>query len=256
MPSLNPFANSSPPSPTLLPIASTSTSSSSQKPNHTRARSAPALSLDLSAIRGFGTPFSYNASPPTNTLLLTALDDLRLFQPSTLDAMKQALSELAPLNSFSPLPSFRRIVVSFREVDEAVKARTYLEIKGLRTKPKATGPDESPAAPSSMLKETGAIFPRIYFGEFTPIVSEDNSKSFLDLPPANKLFFISPPPSPPAGWQMKTEDPPNKEVVATDLAAALHKLGGGSKEDEPEQQQTDLTPTSSSSSIAVDANAG
>lgn len=62
---------------------------------------------------------------------------------------------------------------------------------------------------------------RIYFGEQTPIVVEDQH---LAAPKSQKLFFISPPPSPPFGWEVREEAAPNKEVVAEDLARALAKL--------------------------------
>ncbi|KAI5282092.1 hypothetical protein KEM54_002994 [Ascosphaera aggregata] len=227
-----PFLNSTPPSPSLPTLHP----STKRIAHHARVRSAPSLSLDLSSITSsFRFPKDSYAS---NTLLLTGLEDLRHFQPATLDAIKNFLQELAPLNSFSPLPSFRRIVVSFREVGDAVKVRTYLEIKGLRTTSQLSGAPERTILVKSedgngyrsmMVREANAIFPRIYFGETTPLIEDEESskkKNFLGLPPAAKLFFISPPPSPPAGWQMRNEDPPNKEVHATDLEVALKKLGG------------------------------
>ncbi|KAI5307081.1 hypothetical protein KEM56_004802 [Ascosphaera pollenicola] len=144
------------------------------------------------------------------------------------------------LNSFSPLPSFRRIVVSFKEVGDAVKVRTYLEIKGLRTTRNdgnaSSNTVAASATNSTMVREADAVFPRVYFGETTPLIEEGElagKKNHLELPPAAKLFFISPPPSPPAGWQVKNEDPPNKEVIASDLEVALRKLGGTPPEQQP-----------------------
>lgn len=228
-----PFLNSSPPSPS----ASSSLAPAARPAHHSRTRSAPALTLDLSSIStSFRSP---NHAYASNTLLLTGLDKLRLFQPDTLDAIKDFLQELAPLNSFSPLPSFRRIVVSFKEVGDAVKARTYIEIKGLRTVPKDASTNET-TVNSAMVRESNAVFPRVYFGETTPLVEEgelSKKKNLLELPPAAKLFFISPPPSPPAGWQMRNEDPPNKEVHASDLEVALNKLNGTPSEQQQQHQQ-------------------
>lgn len=87
------------------------------------------------------------------------------------------------------------------------------------------------------------VRPRIYFGEPTPILSQEEAqrKQLLEAPQLDKLFFISPPPSPPHGWQMRNEDPPNKEVHASDLANALAML----KTDQPEPMNVDpATPVS------------
>ena len=62
---------------------------------------------------------------------------------------------------------------------------------------------------------------KVYFGVATPIQVKDQH---LELPEAQKMFFISPPPSPPHGWTMRNEEPPNKAVHAEDLASALAAL--------------------------------
>lgn len=87
--------------------------------------------------------------------------------------------------------------------------------------------------------------PRIYFGEPTPILTEDEArrpKRLLEAPQLDKLFFISPPPSPPHGWVMRTEDPPNKEVHASDLANALAQLK--TVQTQPDQTVDPATPMS------------
>lgn len=173
-----------------MPSPSTSSRSS---------RSRPSLSIDVSGLPPLSMP-----TPPSNTLLITDLQDLILFQPSSLDEIRNQITAVAPLNSFSPLPSLRRIVCSFQTESDAVAVRKSLE--GNRLLDRNT-------------------WPRIYFGEPTPILSElDDSKRLLQAPQADKLFFISPPPSPPHGWVMRNEDPPNKEVHAGDLANALAML--------------------------------
>jgi hypothetical protein len=70
------------------------------------------------------------------------------------------------------------------------------------------------------------VRPKVYFGEPTPILDEEEFRrpKLLEAPQLNKLFFISPPPSPPHGWIMRNEEPPNKEVHASDLASALAQL--------------------------------
>ena len=102
------------------------------------------------------------------------------------------------MHSWAPLRSLRRIVVSFHDIEAAIRIRQILDgeaILGNRV--------------------------RVYFGEPTPIEPVDQH---LHAPQAQKMFFISPPPSPPMGWEMRNEGPPNKEVHADDLASALAKL--------------------------------
>jgi hypothetical protein len=168
------------------------TQSSPDSPNPSR-RSRTALSLDLSAIPPFQQP-----TPPSNTLIITNLNDAEIFRPDNLQTIKDLINSSAPIHSWAPLKSFRRIIVSFLEEESAIRIRLILDgepIMGERVK--------------------------VYFGQPTPIQTKDEH---LHLPDAGKLFFISPPPSPPHGWEMKLEDAPNKQVHAEDLAEALAKL--------------------------------
>ena len=159
------------------------------------------LSLDLSSLPPLSQP-----SPPSNTLLITDLRDLTLFQPPAIDTLKAQIADTAPLNSFSPLPSFRRIVCSFTTVDDAIKVRQLLDGEALLGK---------------------KVRARVYFGEHTPVEDAEQARKrkLLEAPHAEKLFFISPPPSPPHGWEMRNEEPPNKDVHASDLTEALNRLG-------------------------------
>ncbi|KAL4760166.1 putative calcineurin binding protein [Aspergillus foveolatus] len=186
---------------TLSP-QSAPTSPSISTRRSSRSSPKPSLSIDLSSLPPLSQP-----SPPTNTLLITELNDLYLFQPSSLSQIRQLIESIAPLNSFSPLPSFRRIVASFHNEDDATRVRKLLDRESLLNRPVRT---------------------RIYFGEPTPLLETDDAggikHKLLEAPQVDKLFFISPPPSPPHGWVMRPEDPPNKEVHASDLAQALAKL--------------------------------
>ncbi|KAJ5290828.1 hypothetical protein N7478_000079 [Penicillium angulare] len=178
-----------------------------------KSRSKPSLSIDLANI-----PLNL-PSPPSNTLLITELNNLILFQPSSLDNIRNQITAIAPLNSFSPLPSLRRIVCSFLSATDALTVRKTLE-------------------GTSLLNH---VMPRIYFGENTPL--QEEGPKLLQAPQADKMFFISPPPSPPHGWMMRNEDPPNKEAHASDLAHALSMLRTGA--DQPEPMSVDAaTPTS------------
>lgn len=192
-------------------------SSPAFKARSSRSSSKPSLSIDINGLPPLSQP-----SPPSNTLLITDLNDLVLFQPTSLDEIRNQITALVALNSFSPLPSLRRIVCSFHSDADAITIRKMLE--GTR-----------------LLNRN--IIPRIYFGEPTPIMSENGPK-LLEAPQSTKMFFISPPPSPPHGWMMRNEDPPNKEVHAHDLAQALANL----KTDHTEPMAVDpATPVSMTS---------
>jgi hypothetical protein len=164
-------------------------------PQRSRAssRSKSPLSIDLSDL-----PPLVEPSPPSNTLIITNLLAPELFQPSTLTEIRQTIDPFAKIHTWAPLKSFKRIVVSFFDVESAIQIRQTLDgetIMGYRV--------------------------RVYFGMNTPLNPSDQH---LPLPKSDKLFFISPPPSPPMGWEMRDESEPNKVVHPEDLAEALAKL--------------------------------
>ncbi|KAF6221375.1 hypothetical protein HO133_002230 [Letharia lupina] len=188
-----PAQDKSPPASPSESPTSTSISNGTQTP----------LSLDLSALPPLITP-----SPPSNTLLITNLNSLATFLPQNLQHIHTLLSTPTPLNSFSPLRSFRRIIVSYPTVEAAIEIRQLLD--------------------GSPLSENDRV--RIYFGEPTPILGDGGEDQHLKAPSLGKLLFISPPPSPPAGWEIREEEPPNKDVHAEDLQRALAGLGNHGKE--------------------------
>ncbi|RDL40326.1 uncharacterized protein BP5553_00305 [Venustampulla echinocandica] len=168
-------------------------SSPSSSRSGSRSRPKSPLSIDLSCI-----PPLVQPTPPSNTLIITNLQDPAVFHPENIQILKDLINGAAPIHSWAPLRSFSRIIVSFFEEQSAIRVRQILDgetILGQRVK--------------------------IYFGHQTPIEPKDEH---LHLPDAGKLFFISPPPSPPHGWEVKMEDAPNKQVHAEDLAEALAKL--------------------------------
>ncbi|KAJ9617671.1 uncharacterized protein PV06_07303 [Exophiala oligosperma] len=179
-----------------LPHDSPPISATSSPGSLSAKRSRSGLSLDLSSLPPLSQP-----SPPSNTLLITRLEDDKIFHPASLATIRQHINEIAPLNSFSPLKSLCRIICSFYDTDSAIRVRQAIDGTAL----------------------LGSSVAKCYFGEPTPIGDE---KKYLDRPDAGRLFFISPPPSPPVGWEMKHEDPPNREVHAEDLASKLQKLSG------------------------------
>ncbi|KAF2768638.1 calcineurin binding protein-like protein [Teratosphaeria nubilosa] len=153
------------------------------------------MSLDLTDLPPLSQP-----TPPSNTLLITNLDAPEIFTTINLTSIQSAINDHAPIHTFSPLKSMRRIICTFFTTDDAIRIRQVLDgenVLGNRV--------------------------RVYFGAETKINVEDEER-YLQAPKSQKLFFISPPPSPPMGWEMRDEEPPNKEVHAEDLASALARL--------------------------------
>ncbi|KAK5020486.1 hypothetical protein LTR16_001012 [Cryomyces antarcticus] len=165
----------------------------SRTSSHSSSKPRTPLSLDFSDLPPLTQP-----SPPSNTLLITNLQDPRIFLPSNLLTIRDLINTHAPIHTWAPLKSFRRIVVSFYSTEAGTAIRQLLDgeaILGDRV--------------------------RVYFAEPTPVEPVDQH---LHAPKSAKLFFISPPPSPPHGWELRDEAPPNKEVHAEDLASALARL--------------------------------
>ncbi|KAK5131138.1 hypothetical protein LTR08_001286 [Meristemomyces frigidus] len=182
------------------------------------------MSIDLSDV-----PPMIQPSPPTNTLLITNLQDPTIFTGSNLSSIQTAIAAHAPLHTFAPLKSMRRIICSFWTIEDATEVRKVLDgetVLGARV--------------------------RVYFGAMTK-VDEAEEERYLKTPASGKLFFISPPPSPPMGWEMRDEAPPNKEVHADDLAEALAKLHAKPAADEALR---DHPGDASSSSRNLGVNAG
>ncbi|KND94093.1 Calcipressin-1 [Tolypocladium ophioglossoides CBS 100239] len=169
----------------LTPRTSRSSSFASRRANN--------LTLDLSNLPPLTQP-----TPPSNTLLFTNLNNTDIFRPDNLQTIRDLIVKTAPIHAFAPLKSFRRIVISFFDIDAAIAVRQVWDGEGIL---------------GERLK--------IYFGQQTSVEVKDEH---LALPDAGKLFFISPPPSPPHGWEMRLEDAPNKMVHAEDLADALARL--------------------------------
>ena len=146
-----------------------------------------------------------------------------------LEGIKSLLSSHSPLNSFAPIKSFHRIIISYANVDAAIQMRQHIDgastevfypqdrITSNRIETDSNGTSTS----------TPRNFDRIrcYFGQPTPVSGEDIPDQYLKAPDPGKLFFISPPPSPPCGWESREEEPPNKATHADDLERALAGLG-------------------------------
>ena len=172
------------------------TSPRSSRSSSLSSRKKSNLSLDLSNLPPLTQP-----TPPSNTLLLTNLNNTDIFRPDNIATIRDLVAQTAPIHAFAPLKSFRRILISFFDEESAIAVRRVWDGE-------------------SVLGERV----RVYFGQPTSVEVKDEH---LALPDAGKLFFISPPPSPPHGWEVHLEDAPNKQVHAEDLADALAKLRHG-----------------------------
>lgn len=165
-----------------------------------RPKRVPSLSLDLS---GLPPPMLMQPpAAPTNTLLFTNLLHPDVFRPDNLQTLRDLVHQAAPLHSWAPLRSFRRIIASFFSAADAARVRGLWEGESILGEPV-----------------------QVYYGRTTPLdAGAPGHIQHLALPDAGKLFFISPPPSPPHDWQMRLEGAPNKQVHADDLADALARL--------------------------------
>ncbi|KAL6717500.1 hypothetical protein ACLMJK_005415 [Lecanora helva] len=186
--------------PSSHPSSPTSTTPPTQKPT----------SIDLSDLP----PPLIQPSPPSNTLLITNLRSQHTFLPDRLAQIRTLLSPPThPLNSFSPLRSLHRIIISYATPTAAITMRQTL-YSGFAHE--VFGDDEDCI--------------KLYFGGRTPVVGVDDDAADgggrLRPPRLGKLLFVSPPPSPPAGWETREEEPPNREVHAGDLVEALEGVKG------------------------------
>lgn len=178
-----------------------------------RRKNAPE-SIDLDDV-----PLYIQPTPPTNTLLITNLNDPLLFLPHAQQQLKTHLCRSAHSVAWAPLKSFRRVVAVFASTEDALAVRKQWD--------------------GQYIMDNKI---RIYFGENTPDLQGDQH---LSLPDAGKLLFISPPPSPPEGWESSLEDPPNAQTLAHDLAHALERLSDKAENySSPPQSDTQVRSSS------------
>jgi len=117
--------------------------------------------------------------------------------------------------AFYYIRTFRRVRIDFSSTSQAASARNQLDLK---------------------LQVVGDSPIHCYFIKvYGPTHPEE---AFLQPPPRDKQFLISPPCSPPVGWEQPREGNP---VVDYDLLAALAQLSPG--EDHELQPSTSVTPS-------------
>ncbi|KAH9827678.1 Calcipressin [Teratosphaeria destructans] len=116
------------------------------------------MSLDLTDLPPLSQP-----TPPSNTLLITNLDAPEIFTTVNLTSIQSAINDHAPIHTFSPLKSMRRIICTFFTTDDAIRIRQVLDgenVLGNRV--------------------------RVYFGAQTKINVEDEER-YLQAPKSQKL---------------------------------------------------------------------
>jgi len=115
--------------------------------------------------------------------------------------------------AFYYIRTFRRVRIDFSSTSQATSARSSLDMKVVGSCP------------------IHCYFIKVYG-------PSDPEEAFLQPPPLEKQFLISPPCSPPVGWEQPREGNP---VVDYDLLAALAQLAPG--EDHEVQASTSVTPS-------------
>merc|ERR1711953_833093 len=115
--------------------------------------------------------------------------------------------------AFYYIRTFRRVRIDFSSTNQAAAARSSLDMKVLGVNP------------------IHCYFIKVYG-------PSDPEEAFLQPPPREKQFLISPPCSPPVGWEQPREGNP---VVDYDLLAAIAELAPG--EDHELQASTSRTPS-------------
>jgi len=103
--------------------------------------------------------------------------------------------------AFYYIRTFRRVRIDFEGPDTAASAKTHLDMKVIGSSPNPI---------------------HCYF--FKVYGPSDPEAAYLQPPPLEKQFLISPPCSPPVGWEQPREDHP---VVDYDLLAAISQLAPG-----------------------------
>ncbi|KAJ7577449.1 Calcipressin-domain-containing protein [Mycena floridula] len=139
----------------------------------------------------------------TNTIAITSLPR-SYFCPQILEVLQRHFSSYGEINRWVPLPGFGRILVVYVNDRDAETAKLQCDTIKLDATP-----------------DRAAVTLRVYRADPNPISAES---SYLEPPPIEKNFLISPPGSPPVGWEQLREEPPNVTPLADDLIAALRKL--------------------------------
>ncbi|UZJ57281.1 hypothetical protein CBS101457_006601 [Exobasidium rhododendri] len=179
---------------------------------------------------------SFHSSDPrkahlsaTNSLTLVHLPDEIFSHPPLAASLLDLLHAFGDLASWTPLPSFGRASIVYKEVEGAQRAkealdRLLLPLVGDDEEDVDDGPGTLKGKFKSEIDEIGTVL-RAYFGPMTMLsTTQEHGDDHLAVPTTDRNFLISPPGSPPVGWEPIKEDAPNRETLADDLIRALGSL--------------------------------
>lgn len=145
--------------------------------------------------------------------------------------LREHFASFGDINQWVPLQAFGRIIVVY-------EVSRHAEVAKLNSDPIEVSHEEgyvyfdSPALNFLIcVFKSRNIVLRVYRADFNPLKPRGENgtswipqSSYLQPPPVEKNFLISPPGSPPIGWEQIREDPPNSTPLANDLIVALKKL--------------------------------
>lgn len=185
---------------------------------------------------------------PSNTLMFTNLP-LAFFESEELVLqLQELLQTYGPVVEWSPLPAFGRGVAVFERAEDAANVKRALD-RLLLLYENGREHVHTSDVPLHATGEEWVVFYlhsvlRVYFCGETPLIlmpdgdyvvarSAEAHKQFLEPPPPEREFLLSPPGSPPVGWEQREEERPNQETLAQDLIDALQKLVASTPLDHP-----------------------
>ncbi|KAF8626205.1 hypothetical protein AX15_004895 [Amanita polypyramis BW_CC] len=155
----------------------------------------------------------------TNSLAIVSLPR-SFFVPEIMNIIRSHFDFFGEINQWVPLPGFGRIIIVYESEDDAEKAKRACDPIILQGEEGEDGPQlvlrVYRADPNPLLPKVPALGDAMY--------STIPQENYLQPPPVEKNFLISPPGSPPVGWEQVEEDPPNRTPLAEDLMVALKKL--------------------------------
>jgi len=153
----------------------------------------------------------------TNTLTMASLPR-SFFIPEILNIIRSHFNYYGEINQWVPLPGFGRILIVYTNEDDAESAKRACD-------PIVLQGDEGEEGPQLVLRVYRSDpSPLKTYGPWGAQYSTIPQANYLQPPPIEKNFLISPPGSPPVGWEQVKEDPPNQTPLAGDLMTALKKL--------------------------------
>lgn len=148
---------------------------------------------------------------PSNTLMITGLDNWCLSHQESLAVVRSCIEDVAPLKSFSPLPLPGRVICSFSDVEDAVRVRQHL----------ATLADTGALDSGGDFDSTKTNL-RVYFGGQTPVSGEEaeagqqlNRHDFYNQGPVSDEILITSPSPNAAG-----DRPPRDECLPSSSSEA------------------------------------